>query len=201
MRKLLGTVATVFGLAALAGLVAARLGGPRATPVTRTPADGHTIHVVAPHVIEGKVMGPFHHYCKIVSPEPIIECLIYLSTDSVAPLMEVEYIVAKTVTRTDLISLADWNRSWHDHQQEIATGRVKVLDVPDSVAAQVAGIVAKTDGIIFHLWPEGSQVPTGQVVIGQSVGHVSLTRAEKFMFRTPEETTSRRDPEPEGGTP
>ncbi len=182
MRKLLGTIATVVGLAALAGLVAARLGGPRATPVIRTPADGHTIHVLAPHVIEGKVMGPFHHYCKIVSPEPIIECLIYLSTDSVAPLMEVEYIVAKTVTRTDLISLADWNRNWHDHQQEIATGRVKVLDVPDSVAAQVAGIVAKTDGIIFHLWPEGSKVPAGQVVIGQSVGHVSLTRADKFMY-------------------
>jgi hypothetical protein len=185
MSKLLGTAATVGALTALAGLVAARLGGPRAPALTTTPADGHTIHVLAPHVIEGKVMGPFHHYCKVISPEPIIECLIYLSTDSLSPdslspLTEVEYIVAKSITRTDLISLADWNRNWHDHQQEIATGRVKVLDVPDSVAAQVAGVVAKTDGIIFHLWPEGSKVPTGHVVIGQSVGHVNLTRAEKF---------------------
>jgi hypothetical protein len=99
-----------------------------------------------------------------------------------ASLVEVEYIVAKTVTRTNVISLADWNKNWHDHQQEIATGRVQVLDVPDSVAAQVAGIVAKTDGIIFHLWHEGAKVPTGKVVIGQSVGHVNITQAEKFMY-------------------
>ncbi len=182
MRKLLGSAATVGGLAALAVLVAARIGGPRATSVAMTPADGHTIHVLAPHVIEGKVMGPFHHYCKVISPEPVIECMIYLSTDSMAPLVEVEYIVAKTITRTDVISLADWNKNWHDHQQEIATGRVQVLDVPDSVAAQIAGVVAKTDGIIFHLWHEGSKVPTGRVVIGQSVGHVNITSAEKFMY-------------------
>src|SRR3970040_1569598 len=110
MRKLLGTAATVGGLVTLTSLIAARVGGPRATPVAMTPADGHTIHVLAPHVIEGKVMGPFHHYCKVISPEPVIECMIYLSTDSMAPLVEIEYIVAKTLTRTDLISLADWNK-------------------------------------------------------------------------------------------
>ncbi len=33
-----------------------------------TPADGHDIHVVAPHVVEGMVMGPYHHYCKAVNP-------------------------------------------------------------------------------------------------------------------------------------
>jgi len=185
MRNLLGIAGITGGVVALAGLAGARLAGPRATTAPMTPADGHTIHVLAPHVIDGKVMGPYHHYCKIVSPEPIIECLIYLSTDSLAPLVEVEYIVAKTVTRTDAISLADWNKNWHDHQQEIATGRVKVLDVPDSVAAQVAGVVAKTDGIIFHLWPDGAKVPAGHVVIGQSVGHVALTSAEKFMYPKP----------------
>lgn len=148
-----------------------------------TPADGHTIHVLAPHVIDGKVMGPFHHYCKITSPEPIIECLIYLSTDSMASLVEVEYIVAKTVTRTNLISLKDWNLNWHDHTQEIATGRVQVLDVAEDQAKAIADVVSKTDGIIFHLWPEGARVPTGKVVIGQSVGHVNITEAEKFMHR------------------
>jgi hypothetical protein len=45
------------------------------------PADGYTIHVTAPHVVNGKVMGPYHHYCKVVSPEPVIECLIYESTE------------------------------------------------------------------------------------------------------------------------
>jgi len=180
MPKALGVLGAIAAAAVMFTLGAARSNPPGRAPSPMTPADGHTIHVLAPHVIEGHVMGPFHHYCKVISPEPIIECLIYLSTDSMAPLTEIEYIVAKSMTRTNLISLADWNRNWHDHQQEIATGRVKVLDVPDSVATQVAGIVSKTDGIIFHLWPMGAKLPTGKVVIGQSVGHVNLTRAEKF---------------------
>lgn len=31
--------------------------------------------------------------------------------------------------------------------------------------------VAKTDGIIFHLWPKGAPIPDGSVMIAQSVGH------------------------------
>ncbi|MBI4500815.1 MAG: DUF1264 domain-containing protein [Gemmatimonadetes bacterium] len=146
----------------------------------RTPADGHTIHVLAPHVVDGQVAGPFHHYCKVISPEPVIECLIYLSTDSLAPLSEIEYIVAKTLTRTDLVSLADWNKNWHDHAQEISTRRVQVLDLPPDQAKEVADLVAKTDGIIFHLWPHGWKIPTGKVTIAQSVGHVNITMAEKM---------------------
>jgi hypothetical protein len=154
---------------------------PVASPgVSPTPADGHNIHVVAPHVIDGHVMGPFHHYCKVISPEPIIECLIYESTDSMAPLTEIEYIVAKSITRTDVVSLADWNKNWHDHAQEISTGRVQVLDMPEDQAKAVADVVAKTDGIIFHLWPHESRLPTGKVSIGQSVGHVNLTQAQKM---------------------
>ena len=76
MRNLLGIAVITGGVVALAGLTGARLGGPRVTTAAMTPADGHTIHVLAPHVINGKVMGPFHHYCKIISPEPMIECLI-----------------------------------------------------------------------------------------------------------------------------
>src|SRR5438270_6516920 len=144
-----------------------------------TPADGHTIHVLAPHVVDGKQAGPFHHYCKVISPEPIIECLIYESTEPNAPMTEVEYIVSKDVTRTDLVSLKDWNKNWHDHKQEISTGRVQVLDVPPDKAKEIADTVSKTDGIIFHLWPHGSKIPTGKVVIAQSVGHVKITQKEK----------------------
>lgn len=138
-----------------------------------TPADGHEIHVVAPHVVEGKVLGPFHHYCKVISPEPIIECLIYESTEPNAKLTEIEYIVAKTLTRTDLIPLKVWNKNWHDHEQEISTGRVQVLDMPADKAKEVADLIAKTDGIIFHLWPVGAKLPNGKVTIAQSVGHVN----------------------------
>ena len=145
-----------------------------------TPADGHTIHVLAPHVVNGQVMGPFHHYCKVISPEPVIECLIYESTDTLAPLEQIEYIVAKTITRTEAVSLDDWNRNWHDHTQEIATGRVQVLDLPPDQARNVANLVATTDGIIFHLWSRGDRVPDGRPVIAQSVGHVPITMADKM---------------------
>lgn len=143
-----------------------------------TPADGHTIHVTAPHVVAGKVMGPYHHYCKVLSPEPVIECLCYQSSDPGARLEQVEYIIAKSITRTGAVSLAAWNKNWHDHKQEIATGRVQVHDLPPDKAKEVADLVSTTDGIIFHVWSHDDQVPSGNVVIAQSVGHVNLTQAE-----------------------
>lgn len=143
-----------------------------------TPADGHTIHVTAPHVVAGKVMGPYHHYCKVLSPEPVIECLCYGSSDPGARLEQVEYIIAKSITRTGALSLADWNKNWHDHKQEIATGRVQVHDLPPDKAKEVADLVSTTDGIIFHVWSHDDKVPSANVVIAQSVGHVNLTQAE-----------------------
>ena len=144
----------------------------------KTPADGHDIHVLAPHKVNGKVMGPYHHYCKVLSPEPVIECLCYQSSDPGARLEQVEYIVAKSITRTGAVSLADWNKNWHDHKQEIATGRVQVLDMPPDNAKEVADLVATTDGIIFHVWSHDDKVPNGKVIIAQSVGHISLTASE-----------------------
>jgi Protein of unknown function (DUF1264) len=123
-------------------------------------------------------MGPYHHYCKVLSPEPVIECLCYSSTDPGARLEQVEYIIAKSITRTGAVSLAVWNKNWHDHEQEIATGRVLVLDLPADKAKEVADLVATTDGIIFHLWSHDDKVPSGRVSIAQSVGHVKLTQAE-----------------------
>jgi len=144
----------------------------------KTPADGHDIHVLAPHKVNGKVMGPYHHYCKVLSPEPVIECLCYQSSDPGARLEQVEYIVAKSITRAGAVSLADWNKNWHDHKQEIATGRVQVLDMPPDNAKEVADLVATTDGIIFHVWSHDDKVPNGKVIIAQSVGHISLTASE-----------------------
>ncbi|MBI4401485.1 MAG: DUF1264 domain-containing protein [Nitrospirae bacterium] len=137
-----------------------------------TPADGHTIHVTAPHLIDGKVRGPFHHYCKVASPEPFIECLLYETDDANAKIVGIEYIVAKTLTRnTEVLPKKQWKKVWHDHAEEIATGNVKVLDLPPDKAKEVADTVAKTDGIVFSLWPEGAKIPTGKVSMGMMVGH------------------------------
>ena len=157
-------------------LVAATATGQEAKKAS--PADGHTVHVTAPHVVNGKAMGPYHHYCKVLAPDPVIECLCYESDEPGARLHQVEYILAKSLTRNGAISLADWNKNWHDHTQEIATGRVQVLDLPPDKAKEVADLVSTTDGIIFHLWGHDEKVPGGKVIIAQSVGHVNLTAAQ-----------------------
>jgi hypothetical protein len=138
------------------------------------PADGFTIHVMAPHKMEdGTIAGPFHHYCKGISPE-VLQCLLFQSTDPNALLVEVEYFIAKPLARE--LPLKVWNQFYHDHEVEIATGRVQVLDLPEDKAKEIAAAAAKTDGIIFHLWPKGSPAPTGEVGHPQSVGHKPRTQ-------------------------
>jgi hypothetical protein len=141
-----------------------------------SPADGHTIHVTAPHMLNGKEMGPFHHYCKPVS-DTVIECLIYDNDDPKALLKQVEYFVAKSVT-TASVPLQTWNTYYHDHAIEIAGGRVKVLDATDAQAKQIVDIANKTDGIVFSLWPEGAAAPNGTVQHPQAVGHKPMTDAQ-----------------------
>ncbi len=164
------------GLLGVVVLASAPVLGQEARPAS--PADGHTIHVTAPHVVNGKVKGPYHHYCKVLAPDPVIECLCYESNEPGARLHQVEYIIAKSITRTGAVPLADWNKNWHDHKQEIATGRVQVLDMPPDKAKEVADLVSTTDGIIFHLWGPDEKVPSGKVIVAQSVGHVNLNAAD-----------------------
>src|SRR6266853_176551 len=73
-----------------------------------SPAEGYSIHVLAPHLVDGKVSGPYHHYCKVVAPDPQIVCLIFESTESNAMLSQVEWIFAKKITRAH-VPLAAWN--------------------------------------------------------------------------------------------
>lgn len=141
-----------------------------------TPADGYTVHVTAPHNVNGHIMGPYHHFCKVMTPDPVIVCQIYDSDDPNGMMKQVEFIIAKKLTRST-VSLSDWNRLWHDHAVEIATGRVQVLDLPPDKAKEVANLVANTDGIIYSFEFNGN-VPTGKVVMAQAVGHRPLTAKE-----------------------
>ncbi|HUP18623.1 MAG TPA: DUF1264 domain-containing protein [Gemmatimonadota bacterium] len=174
MRPSIGS----FALAALLAAIPARAQTPG-------PAQGYDVHVTAPHVVHGEVMGPFHHYCKPISPEPVIQCILFETTDPDAPMTEVEYIVAKSITR-NRIPREEWNRAWHDHAVEIASGRVQIHDMPEAEAAKLAELVATTDGLIFHLWPAGSDIPTGEVAIAQAVSHVPLS-AEEYETQRPAE--------------
>jgi hypothetical protein len=134
------------------------------------PAQGFDVHIVAPHVIEGVVMGPFHHFCKLAQSDPLLlECLLYMSPEPTARLVGVEYFIDKKLTRPNL-RLDVWNEFYHDHEVEIEAGRVQVLDRPEAEAKALAEAAAQTDGIIWKLWMDGP-VPSGRVTPAQSVGH------------------------------
>jgi len=140
-----------------------------------SPAEGYNVHVLAPHVVEGREMGPYHHYCKVLANDPQIVCLIYTSTDSNAMLEQIEFIMAKKLTRSR-VSRDNWNKKWHDHTVEIAGGRVQVLDMPADKAKEVADLVSTTDGLIYH-FHFANGLPTGRSSVAQAVGHKSLTSA------------------------
>jgi hypothetical protein len=134
------------------------------------PADGFKIHILAPHRHEdGTVHGPYHHYCKPITPQTM-QCLIFLTTDPNAELLEIEYFIDKRRVRSN-VTLEQWNRHYHDHEIEVASGSVQVLDETAKRAQEVAAAAARTDGIIFHLWPQGAKVPTGEVSFPTSVSH------------------------------
>ncbi len=136
-----------------------------------SPSHGFDLHVQAPHMMEdGSIGGPFHHYCKGISDE-MIQCLLFPSTDPKAPLVGVEYFVGKELARKE-VPLIKWNRNFHDHEVEIAGGRVKILDIDDeNKVKEIADAAAKTDGVIFHLWPNGAKTPDGTVSIPNAIGH------------------------------
>lgn len=162
-KKLLALIAiTVIGSAGLAPQKAVS-GEPK------SPVEGFDIHVQAPHMMpNGEVGGPFHHYCKGIS-DKILQCLLFDSTDPKAKLVAIEYFVAKDLSRK--LPAIQWHRHFHDHRIEIATGRVKVLDMPEDQAAKVAEAAMETDGVIYHLWQSGQEFPDGTVSFPQSVGH------------------------------
>jgi len=158
---------------------------PHAANTMTTPAMGYDVHVTAPHMVNGKAMGPFHHYCKTMSQEPKIVCLIYDDSNPNSMLTQVEWIWAKKVTRPN-VPLATWNKLWHDHAVEIAGGRVKVLDLPEDKAKEVAELVSTTDGLIYTFPMDAKGIPTGKITLAQAVGHKSMTEAEYRSFEKKE---------------
>ena len=170
-----GTIRSLSLLSAAGLFLLGIMATPAVSGEPTSPAVGYDIHVQAPHMMaDGKVGGPFHHYCKGIS-DKILQCLLFASTDPQAPLVAVEYFVAKDLSRK--LPLIQWHRFFHDHKVEIATGRVQVLEPADK-AKEIADAASKTDGVIYHLWQEGLEFPDGSVTFPQSLGHV-FTRSDE----------------------
>ena len=89
-------------------------------------------------------------------------------------LTDVEYFVAKPVSRS-AVSLDVWNKFYHDHEVEIATGRVQVLDMPMRRRRTLRQPLPRQMGSFFHLWPKGAKAPDGTVGHPTSVGHKPRT--------------------------
>ncbi len=171
------TLVLGYGIAMWMQPTAAIAAAPPQMSAPKTPAEGYNVHVVAPHVVDGHASDhPYHHYCKVHAPDPQIVCLIYDTADPNAKLAQVEWIFAKKIVRNE-VSLAQWNKNWHDHAVEIAGGRVKVLDMPDDQAKGVADLVSTTDGLIYHFY-WGKTVPDGKMSVAQAVGHKPMKMAE-----------------------
>ena len=156
------------------------LGAPLvlAQATKKSPADGYTVHVTAKHLVNGHEMGPYDHYCKVITNDPFIVCQIYDSDDPNGTMTQVEFIVAKKLTRP-AVALKEWNANWHDHAVEIGSGNVKVLDVDAPTSKQIADLVATTDGIIYSFeFDKSGKIPTGRIFHAQAVGHKPLTGAE-----------------------
>ena len=135
-----------------------------------SPAAGYSIHILAPHRHEdGTVHGPYHHYCKVIRKE-VMQCMIFTSTGPNAELVEIEYFIDKKLVRSN-VTLQQWNRYYHDHAIEVASGSVQVLDTTPVQAKEIAAAASKTDGIIFHLWPMDSKVPNGDVSFPTAISH------------------------------
>ncbi len=120
--------------------------------------------------------GPLPSRLQSIAPDPYIVCQIYDSTDPNARMTQIEFIVAKKLTRP-AIDRESWNRLWHDHAVEIASGRVKVLDLPPDKAKEVATLSRPPTGSIYNIEYDGN-LPTGKVTMAQAVGHKPLTAAE-----------------------
>jgi hypothetical protein len=160
---------TLFG----AGLFA--VSGSLAQETVKSPATGYSIHIVAPHRHDdGTVHGPYHHYCKAIRPE-VMQCMIFLSTDPDAELVEIEYFIDKKLVRSN-VTLEQWNRHYHDHAAEVASGNVQVLDTTTQQAREIAEAASRTDGIIFHLWPMGKEVPNGNISFPTAISHKPVTK-------------------------
>jgi hypothetical protein len=148
---------------------------PMAEEIAKSPADGYRIHILAPHRhADGSVHGPYHHYCKAIRPE-VMQCMIFMSTDPNAELVEIEYFIDKKLVRSN-VTLEQWNRHYHDHAAEVASGSVQVLDTTAQQAKELAAAASRTDGIIFHLWPTGSIVPNGEVSFPTAISHKPVAK-------------------------
>jgi hypothetical protein len=70
-----------FQMLAMLGAGLAATGALFAQEHAKSPADGYNIHVLSPHRHEdGSVHGPYHHYCKAITPE-VMQCMVFMSTD------------------------------------------------------------------------------------------------------------------------
>lgn len=167
---------TVLSLALAAGLsylAATQLhpAAPAAAAMHGTPSAGWTIHIDAQKHFPNHGTEWAHHWCRAVSGSVpgMLECQIYPSDDSNAPLVATEVIVPPAAFKA---MSAKEQAYWHYHKTEIPKVNPKM---PDVSAAQAKAMVAKltdTYGKVYVLWdPMDNKAPIGAPVINNLEGN------------------------------
>ena len=118
-----------------------------------------------------RLIGVAHHEF------PIITCRYHVRRDAAIGLLLAEWKARYSVQRITLVQAADQRAAAIEETVQTILEELEIKSSPAIYRGQRSEAFlrtlqkAKTDGIIFSLWPEGAKLPTGRVSMGQMVGH------------------------------
>ncbi len=152
-------------------VLTASLGRPQmATAAHGTPSQGWTIHIDAQKHFPNHPDEWAHHWCRATSGAPgMLECQIYGSDDSNAPLVATEVIVPPAVwQKMDATEQA----RWHYHKTEIPKVNAKMPDVSPAEAQKMVAQITDTYGKVYVLWdPMDGNGPVGAPIVNNLEGN------------------------------
>ncbi|MDQ6929460.1 MAG: DUF1264 domain-containing protein [Candidatus Eremiobacteraeota bacterium] len=135
-----------------------------------TPAAGWTIHIDAQKHFANHPDEWAHHWCRPASGvNGMLECQIYPSDDSNAPLVATEVIVPPDAWKA---MDATEQASWHYHKTEIPKVNAQMPDVTPAVAKKMVEQITDTYGKVYVLWdPMDGKGPVGPPTINALEGN------------------------------
>lgn len=89
-----------------------------------------------------------HHYVHRVNDE-FLQCAVYASDRSDAPLIGIEYVISDRLYET---LSEDEQKLWHSHAYEVKSGSWAYPRLPEVVAAPELKNIAKTYGKFWCTW-------------------------------------------------
>lgn len=165
ISKAVGGSATLLALVALLA-TAGRL--PAVSAAHGSPSTGFTIHVDAQKHFPHHPAEWAHHWCKAVV-NGMLECLIFPSDASNAPMVATELIIPPAMYK----SFSPSERAlWHYHKTTLPKVNAKMPDISAAAAKKMSAQISETYGKVYVLYdPMDTKTPVGQPVINALEGN------------------------------